>query len=367
MTTIPPNSNNKTNKTTSDTDGLPDIAQDKNKNITGASIVFAALLVLGGGWILQHHYSQNTNNGAQPGEETFTIEKGAPTQSTPQQIEKAKTASQEANNPPAPSPEMLEAQQKALLQRLQAPMMVVSNQASSTENNRATKGNNLIADPNTAFLNQASTQDVEVAQASVLQHPNTLIAQGNLIIASLESAINSDLPGFIRAIVAEPVYSEDGSQVLVQPGSRLIGQYKSGMITGQSRVFIVWTRLITTKGVSVSLGSPGVDNLGVAGQGADYVDRHFWQMFGTASLLSIIGAGASNVGVHPNDQYNASQSYRQAISQSFAQSANNSLQQNGTIAPTLHINQGQKISVFVAKDLDFSKAVKQTGSQVNIF
>ncbi len=87
------------------------------------------------------------------------------------------------------------------------------------------------------------------------------------------------------------MYSFDGRRVLIPSGSRLIGDYKSGLATGQTRVFIVWTRLLRADGVSVQLGSIGGDALGRAGV-AGFVDEHYVERFGSAILLSIAGAGA---------------------------------------------------------------------------
>jgi type IV secretion system protein VirB10 len=112
-----------------------------------------------------------------------------------------------------------------------------------------------------------SSENTASATATSIGSLNTVIAEGTLIHAILESASNSDLPGYLRASISEPVYSEDATQILIPRGSRLIGQYKSGMLQGQSRIFIVWTRLITPQGLSLQLGSPGVDSLGVGGIG----------------------------------------------------------------------------------------------------
>ncbi|MGQ4828530.1 TrbI/VirB10 family protein, partial [Enterococcus faecalis] len=78
---------------------------------------------------------------------------------------------------------------------------------------------------------------------------------------------NSDLPGFVRAVVSRDVTGFDGNRVLIPAGSRLIGQYRSGLAAGQSRAFVIWTRMIRPDGVSVALGSPVTDTLGRAGLG----------------------------------------------------------------------------------------------------
>lgn len=204
---------------------------------------------------------------------------------------------------------------------------------------------------NAEFANQEST--VTTVAARRMPHPAYTIAEGEFIHAILETAVNSDLPGMVRAVISEPVYAYTGEHALIPAGARLIGQYDSGVIQGQSRVMIIWNRVILPNGVSVLLDSPGTDALGRAGQNADTMNRHFLARFGNASLLSLIGAGAASYGVNPQDQYNSASLYRAAIAQSFQQSANQSLEQSQPIKPTLNIYQGAEINVFVAHDLSF--------------
>jgi type IV secretion system protein VirB10 len=81
----------------------------------------------------------------------------------------------------------------------------------------------------------------------------------------LETAIDSDLPGYVRAVVSQDVRSFDGARVLIPRSSRLIGQYKSGVASGQTRAYVVWSRLIRPDGVSVALASPAIDDAGRTG------------------------------------------------------------------------------------------------------
>jgi len=116
---------------------------------------------------------------------------------------------------------------------------------------------------------------------------------------------------------------------------------------------VVWQRLIRPDHIDIQLNSPGTDALGAAGMSADHIDRHFFEQFGTAILLSIISASAANVGVNSQDQFNSAAAYREALANSFSQTAQNTLRATGTISPTIYIDQGKVISVFVARDLDF--------------
>lgn len=182
----------------------------------------------------------------------------------------------------------------------------------------------------------------DVARATRMKNPGQTVSQGTLIPAVLETAINSDLPGYVRAIVSRDVRSFDGSRVLVPRSSRLIGQYKSGVAAGQTRAYVMWTRLIRPDGVSVALASPAVDEMGQTGLSGT-VDSHFMKRFGSALLLSIVGT-ASTLG-----------SGGSALILSGGQSAASvAAQQNGQIPPTIKVRQGQPIRVFTAKDLDFS-------------
>ena len=130
------------------------------------------------------------------------------------------------------------------------------------------------------------------AQARPMSNPATTITQGTLIPAILETAIDTDVPGFVRAVVSEDVYSFDGTSVLVPRSSRLVGQYQSGLQAGQRRAFD-FDAVIRPDGVSVNLASPGVFD-GTTGLAGD-VKSNFFRRFGSALLFSCrwIGAVAS--------------------------------------------------------------------------
>lgn len=215
-------------------------------------------------------------------------------------------------------------------------------------------GNNTLTNnnPNSEFINQQD--DIVSVSAKRLPHPSLTVPAGEMIPATLETAINSELPGMARAITTRDVYSLEGNHLLIPKGSTLVGQFNANLIQGQSRMLIVWNRVQLSNGVIASLNSPGTDTLGRSGQGADYVNRHFMERFGSAALLSMIGAFVSNSGVNGQDQYNSQSQYRMAIADSFQQSAKQALEQDMMIKPTLQINQGTRINVFVAHDLDFN-------------
>lgn len=181
------------------------------------------------------------------------------------------------------------------------------------------------------------------ATAAASFDPRTTVTQGTLIPAVLETAIDTDVPGYVRAVVSVDVRSFDGSRVLVPRSSRLIGQYKSGLQAGQKRAYVIWTRLIRPDGVSVNIASPAVGFAGETGL-AGKVNTHFFERFGSAMLLSVVGglsALGGNAGV--------------IIAGGGQSAAAAAVGQSGQIGPTVRVRQGQPIRVFTARDLDFSR------------
>ena len=176
----------------------------------------------------------------------------------------------------------------------------------------------------------------------------TTVTQGTIIPAVMETAINSDLPGFTRAVVSRDVRAFDGKTVLIPRGSRVIGEYRSALSLGQSRVFVIWSRVIRPDGVTVQIGSPGGDALGRGGLDGD-VDSHFFARFGGAILLSILNVGTAAVAGTPSTQISIGSP---AAAAGAAASA--SLPTTSDILPTISVQQGVTVNIFVARDLDFS-------------
>ena len=184
------------------------------------------------------------------------------------------------------------------------------------------------------------------AQAKAMTNPSTTVTQGTLIPAILETAIDTNVPGYVRAVVSQDVRSFDGTKVLVPRSSRLIGQYQSGMQNGQKRAYVIWTRLIRPDGASVNLASPAIGFDGSTGLEGKVSGAGFFQRFGSAMLLSVVGGlgtiatgGAGGVIIG-------------GASQSAASAA---AQQDGQRGPTVRVRMGEPIRIFTARDLDFSR------------
>lgn len=273
-------------------------------------------------------------------------------------------------------------------ERLRAPQVIADNAAAAAAANpedgsRAAAGPE--DDPNRRFLASVSAAGVEVSRATKNNRIDALVAQGTMMRGVLETAVQSDLPGMVRAVVTENVWSFDGRRVLIPAGSRLVGEYKSGIAQGQTRVFVVWTRMLRSDGVSVQLGSNGTDDLGRAGN-AGFVDNHYVERFGSAVMLSLVGGVSqflsaygqnyntngngtiitttdpvtgiitqTQTGVNQNQlSLQARQIAAQNVSQTLTNIAQEALRNSINIPPTIYLDQGTRIIVFVRRDLDFS-------------
>jgi type IV secretory pathway VirB10-like protein len=197
------------------------------------------------------------------------------------------------------------------------------------------------------FADRVGTSDAEPAKATAMRNLDAMIPQGAVIPAVMETAINSDLPGLARAMVTRDIKSFDGSTVLIPRGSRVIGQYKSGVAMGASRVFVVWTRVIRPDGVSIQIASPAADPLGRGGLEGK-VDRHFFSRFGGSILMSVLNAGVAAVG----NARSTSQIYIGSASE--AANLAGTVMKSDQVAPTIQTLQGAPVTIFVARDLDFS-------------
>ncbi len=181
-------------------------------------------------------------------------------------------------------------------------------------------------------------------RASMFANRATTVPQGTLIPAVLETAFDSTRAGFARALVSRDVYGFDGSRVLIPRGSRLIGQYQSDAAAGQKRALVIWSRLIRPDGGTIAIASPAADPLGRGGVKAD-VNNHFLQRFSGAILQS-----ALDVGVNLAARSDGSA----VVVLPSTQASTGQLIQTAPVTPTLTVKAGTSISVFVARDLDFT-------------
>jgi type IV secretion system protein VirB10 len=194
------------------------------------------------------------------------------------------------------------------------------------------------------FLRPSVTPAVE---ASVLPTERFLLPKGAFIDCTLETAIDSTLPGMTTCVTATDTFSADGTVVLLERGTKLVGETRGQVRAGQARLFVLWTEARTPTGVIVPLDSPGTDALGRAGL-TGKVNTHFWERFGAAILVSVIDAGVQ-AGVQATSNGGSvivNPSSSEDVMTGILQSTVN-------IPPTITVRQGARIQVLVARDVDF--------------
>jgi type IV secretion system protein VirB10 len=184
--------------------------------------------------------------------------------------------------------------------------------------------------------------------------PYELLA-GTVIPAALITGLNSDLPGQVIAQVTQDVYdSVSGRTLLVPQGAKLIGKYDSVVAYGQSRVLLIWTRMIMPDGSSVVLDNlPGVDTQGYAGL-EDGVDYHFWRLLRGVALSSLLGVSsalATNNVVGGTGTGNVIIALGQSGDQAANQAWQSIVSRDLGIQPTLTVRPGFPLDVMVNRDI----------------
>lgn len=284
--------------------------------------------------------------------------------------------------PPPPPPPPAERKPKIgyrapnteeMIARRKSDIMVMNNPVQTARRAARDRGFAGVDDPNASFAQAVLRQtEAETAEATRIGNLPQTIAQGKIIDAVLETALNTDLPGTLRAIVSRDIYSEAGRNILIPKGSRLIGTYNTGILRGQKRVFILWTRIIRPDGVDIAVGSEAVDKLGRAGI-EGIVDNKYKEIFSSALLTSILTFGVVYAAEQVTDNPEVSRREFESggVERTGSPTAQASMELIGSLStagqqliedfidirPTITIDQGTIVKVFVNRDLIFPKEV----------
>ena len=206
-------------------------------------------------------------------------------------------------------------------------------------------------DRDSLAVNLQSTK-FESSRASMLTNRNFLLTAGTMLDCTLVTALDSTLPGKTKCQLSRNIYSDNGKVLLLERGSIVEGEYRSGqMRQGMNRIFVLWTRVRTPRGVQVPLDSPGADELGRSGL-SGWVETHFWKRYGSALMLSLVDDTAEYLVQKQRSQGGDSISFSGA-GDATSQAAAIALQNSINIPPTLNKNQGDIVNIYVARDLDF--------------
>jgi type IV secretion system protein VirB10 len=182
---------------------------------------------------------------------------------------------------------------------------------------------------------------------------------GAVIPASLVTAVNSEAPGPVIAQVTQSIYdSAPGRTLLIPQGARLIGDYRSSSRYGQSRVAIMWSRLIMPNGQEIALDEAAVDPSGAAGVKGD-VDNHWGEVFGAAALGTLINVGVATTEDRPSLSFSGvgavsnydpvDDALRDGVQRTASTVTNRVVDRSLAISPTIRLDAGTRISVIVTR------------------
>lgn len=204
------------------------------------------------------------------------------------------------------------------------------------------------AAPGTTTLDRLKQNSgVGRATARMIGDRNFLVTAGAIIPCTLQTAMDSTVPGYATCIIPRDVYSDNGRVVLLEKGTRVFGEYQGGLQRGQNRLFAMWTRAVTPQGVAIDIGSPASDSLGRAGV-TGKIDRFFWQRFGAALLFSVLDAGGQIAGQAAGPEGST-------VFRTPGDTTSQVLQDTQSIRPIVRVNQGTELAITVANDFDFSQ------------
>lgn len=214
----------------------------------------------------------------------------------------------------------------------------------------------------------SSAMPTAVARRSKDQ--NLILPKGRQADCTLNTRIVDEVAGFTSCVLAQNLYSDNGRVLLLERGSELSGEYGVTNQLGLERLFVTWNRLKTPEGIEVDLSSPGSDRLGTSGL-PGHLDNRWGARIGAAFLLSFvkdITVAAVNSQSQRNSNAGTSVSVQtmpgQNMLNSSSQLAEEVIKQTIKVRPRMTINEGDRVSVYVARDLDFTPvyALKSAGS-----
>jgi type IV secretion system protein VirB10 len=258
------------------------------------------------------------------------------------------------NGPKEPTPEEV-----AQMRRLTTPVYVKPDhsalgmgQTASGNLNQHTASLDTLAGQDTDLAKSLRPTTTTMARAQMLPSLTFVIPKGRKGDCTLETAIDSQLPGMVTCVLAHDIFGADGKVPLLKRGTAITGETRTNVQQGQSRVFVLWTEARTETGVVAELASPATDALGRSGITGE-IDNHFWDRFGAAILISVINgviqAGtnyASGAGHSGGTQFNYN---TQQTNQVMTEVLKNTI----NIPPTIRVPQGERVQILFARDVDF--------------
>ncbi len=201
------------------------------------------------------------------------------------------------------------------------------------------------------FASKFDSAEFKATKAKVMKNRDFMLTQGELIPCILNQHIDTTVEGMITCYTKNDVWGVTGKVKLMERHTKVTGMIGSPMKMGSKRIFALWNRFETPNGVIANIGSPVTDSLGTAGVDG-YVDTHWGERFGNALLISFVEDAVSSAFSHAaNSNTNINLNTTQNTTSDIATEA---LKNSISIPPTLTKNQGEIVSIYVARDIDFS-------------
>ncbi|MGF7156125.1 TraB/TrbI/VirB10 family type IV secretion system protein [Novosphingobium gossypii] len=204
-------------------------------------------------------------------------------------------------------------------------------------------------DRNVQFAEQRDSSPAINPHAISASASPYMLTAGSVIVASLVTGLNSDLPGMVVAQVSQNVYDSATGQILLIPqGARLIGKYDSAVSYGQSRALVVWQRLLMPDGSSLQLDNmPATDAAGRAGL-SDEVDYHTGRLVKGVALSTLLGVGTE---LSISGEGGLVRAFRDSAQTNTARAGDQITQRNLDVQPTIVIRAGASVRLIVRQDL----------------
>lgn len=321
------------------------------RGIGAAALIAFSVLVIWSTWKSEKPAEQG---GAKPVIRQTTAFEPAREPSAPAPVQQAALPVLPPQLAPAVAPPQTD---KLMESARRAPVLAFNRPGRGTPGDEAGQGASLPGSPLLAGATAAPNEladklkatAIEGVRAARLPNRNLLVTQGTSIPCVLETAMSSDVPGFVSCVVLRDVLSDSGHVVLMEKGTQIVGEYRGQVRKGSKRMFVLWTRAKTPTGVIIALASPATDALGRAGFDGE-IDTHFWERFGAALLLSIV----SDAAALGRQQLEDADIEIRNTSGAANTAAGIAVERSIDIPPTLNKNQGERVNIFVARDLDFS-------------
>jgi type IV secretion system protein VirB10 len=177
------------------------------------------------------------------------------------------------------------------------------------------------------------------------------VPEGTVIDTVLTNRLDGTFTGPVNCLVNVPVYASDQQHVVIPAGARVLGESRAVNTFGQSRLAVVFHRVLQPNGARIDLnGFHGLNQIGDLGL-ADQVDRHYEQIFGVSLAIGAI-AGFAQAQTSAGIDATGLDLYRQGMAANVSQSSARVLDRFLNLLPTVTIREGHRIKIYLSNELE---------------